>query len=241
MAKAFLAAWMLFGGMCVDAYSQPRSLQDGLLHQQAVTTAAASVHGLLDSSDARADLLGGLVRLAFHDAGTFDGVSGGADGCVDLSWNENGGLAPIIDQLAPIVSAAAGQLSRADVWALAGNVAVEFAGGPQLEFESGRVDAAGCIGHGLRLPDAEQGHIHVRDIFVTRLGFAEREVVHSWVRMCLAELSVPIQATMVHGFSGTTSLQMHFSRTLFACLGASGSNQIFRVSLGLSGMDVGRR
>lgn len=38
------------------------------------------------------------------------------------------------------------------------------------------MDAVDCTGHGQRLPDAEQGHTHVRDVFVTRLGFAEREV-----------------------------------------------------------------
>lgn len=131
---------------------------------------------LLSTSAAVSDLLGGLVRLAFHDSGSFDGSSGGADGCVDLNATENRGLAPIIEQLAPIVARAGASLSRADVWALAAAVAVEYAGGPQLDFEMGRVDSAACVGHAMRLPDAQQGHEHIREIFVNRLGFAEREV-----------------------------------------------------------------
>lgn len=125
----------------------------------------------------RADLLGGIVRLAFHDAGTFDGSTGGADGCIDANSNENRGLAPIIDRLQPVVEAASPTLSRADVWALAAAVAVESSGGPQLSFSFGRVDSQSCSGHAARLPNAELNHDHIRSVFVDRLGFSERDVV----------------------------------------------------------------
>lgn len=124
----------------------------------------------------RADLLGGIVRLAFHDAGTFDGATGGADGCVDLTLGENRGLASIIELLQPVADAASPTLSRADVWALAASVAVESAGGPQLSFSFGRVDSQTCAGHGSRLPNAELNHQHILDVFVARLGFSERQV-----------------------------------------------------------------
>jgi hypothetical protein len=58
---------------------------------------------------------------------------------------------------------------------LAGNVAVEMAGGPAMDFEVGRQDAESCQGHGIRLPNAELGQAHIRDVFLTRYGFSERE------------------------------------------------------------------
>jgi len=139
---------------------------------QAVTTLVSQA----GNRAARADVLGGIVRLVFHDAGSFDGATGGADGCVDLEAIENRGLDQVIQDLEPIVASAAGRMSKADVWALAANVAIEFAGGPQLGFASGRVDSASCTGHGSRHPDAELGHSHIKQVFVDRLGFADREV-----------------------------------------------------------------
>jgi len=141
-----------------------------------VRALAESVSLMIINSPNVADALGGVVRLAFHDAGTFDGSTGGADGCVDLSSPENGGLASIVDMLEPI-AATATILSKADVWHLAANVAVELAGGPAMEFRTGRKQASSCSGTASRLPDAEQGHDHIRDVFVVRLGFTEREVV----------------------------------------------------------------
>eukprot|EP00931_Biecheleriopsis_adriatica_P115466 TRINITY_DN91251_c0_g1_i1.p1 TRINITY_DN91251_c0_g1~~TRINITY_DN91251_c0_g1_i1.p1 ORF type:complete len:711 (-),score=119.42 TRINITY_DN91251_c0_g1_i1:231-2264(-) len=144
---------------------------------QATRSAALQVHQLIEASGSQADAIGGIVRLAFHDAGSFDGNSGGADGCIDLLASGNRGLGPVIDSLAPVVDSAAGLLSRADVWALAANVAIELADGPQLDFQAGRADSASCQddGHGKRHPDAELGHAHIRKQFVDTLGFTERE------------------------------------------------------------------
>ena len=106
----------------------------------------------------RGDLMGLLVRLPFHDASTFwqnniTDATGGSDGCVDLDSAENNGLQEAIDILGPMrqkVNADVdvdvdvddgGKLSRADLWALAGNVMIEEAGGPALEFKVGRKDA----------------------------------------------------------------------------------------------------
>lgn len=114
------------------------------------------------------------MRLAFHDAGTFNGVSGGADGCVDLTNSQNNGLKSVVDSLAPVVLSAKGQLSQADVWALAAGVAIQAAGGPSLQFRAGRVDASSCTGQN-NLPDAQLGVSMMQSIFVTRLNFTERE------------------------------------------------------------------
>jgi catalase (peroxidase I) len=137
--------------------------------------AVAQIIAIIDSASNRGDALGGIVRLAFHDAGSWDGSSGGADGCVDLVAAENAGLEAVVAQLAPVVSSVNGAFSRADVWALAGNVAVEVSGGPAMEFEIGRTDAENCQGHGSRLPNAELDQAHVRDVFLTRYGLTERE------------------------------------------------------------------
>jgi len=98
-----------------------------------------------------------------------------ADGCVDLTSPENNGLQEIVDMLQPIADGVQGTLSRADVWALAASMAIEFAGGPSVQFQTGRLDATSCHGHGARLPDAELGRSHIIDIFVSKLGFTERE------------------------------------------------------------------
>lgn len=136
--------------------------------------AAAQVSQIITSATDRGSALGGLVRLAFHDAGTFDGQSGGADGCVDLTSPQNNGLQAVMSSLDPVVKAANGLLSRADVWALAAGVAIQMAGGPSLSFKAGRVDASSCSGQD-NLPDAQLGVSMIQSIFVTRLNFTEKE------------------------------------------------------------------
>lgn len=142
--------------------------------QKAVLAAAQQVSQLISSSLDLGGTLGGLVRLAFHDAATFNGVSGGADGCVDLTNPQNKGLAPVVASLAPVVLGAKGLLSQADVWALAAGVAIQTAGGPSLSFRAGRVDVASCTGQN-NLPDAQLGVAMMESTFVTRLNFTERE------------------------------------------------------------------
>ncbi|KXS19109.1 heme peroxidase, partial [Gonapodya prolifera JEL478] len=65
-----------------------------------------------------------------------------------------------------------------DIWALAGSVAVTGTGGPLLPFRCGRVDYG--PGQGVpppRLPDATRGEDHLRDVFITNMGFDEWELV----------------------------------------------------------------
>merc|ERR1739848_797438 len=69
-------------------------------------------------------------------------------------------------------------MSYADIWTLAGCVAIEEMGGPKLPWRAGRTDAPddkGTQPDG-RLPDASLGEDHVRDIF-GRMGFTDREAV----------------------------------------------------------------
>ena len=103
--------------------------------------------------------MGLLVRLPFHDAATFDRdvvseAIGGSDGCVDMESLENKGLQEAVDILEPIRRERGSYtdddgnsvaiMSRGDVWALAGNVMIESAGGPKLQYKVGRVDASNC-------------------------------------------------------------------------------------------------
>merc|ERR1712113_1018563 len=67
-------------------------------------------------------------------------------------------------------------VSFADLIQAGGYAAVEFCGGPAMPFRFGRVDvdAAKCTPDG-RLPDANLGCPHLRDIFF-RMGFNEKEI-----------------------------------------------------------------
>lgn len=143
--------------------------------QEAVLSAARDISRMFSGANNRADILADVVRLSFHDAATFDPITntGGADGCVDLSAGENNGLSPVIEVLNVVQSAT--NISRADVWALAGSMAIEASGGPKIEFQTGRTDSDSCGGHGERLPNSELGHSHIFDVMVTKLNFSERQ------------------------------------------------------------------
>jgi hypothetical protein len=69
-------------------------------------------------------------------------------------------------------------LSYADIWTLAGCVAIEQVGGPKIPFSYGRTDDADdkkCPPNG-RLPDAALGAQHLRDVFY-RMGFDDKGIV----------------------------------------------------------------
>lgn len=68
-------------------------------------------------------------------------------------------------------------ITYADLYTLAGVVAVEEMGGPTINWSAGRTDAdsgKACPPDG-RLPDAARQEDHVRAIFY-RMGFSDREV-----------------------------------------------------------------
>jgi len=149
----------------------------------------ARLSGLLPSVEpARRVLLGGLVRLAFHDAGTFDPadpLATRANGCVNLDSQANAGLDRIIETLSPVCDGAL--VSRADCWQLAANAATEAASSTPLSipFRVGRVDLGAsqslcadgsAFARALNLPNAERSLEHTSAVFVARMGFTEREV-----------------------------------------------------------------
>lgn len=124
-----------------------------------------------------------MVRLAWHDAGTYcakDG-SGGANGSIrfepEATHGANNGLNKARVLLEPIKQAVP-EVTYADLYQLASVVAIEVAGGPRIPFRFGRPDADSadrCTPDG-RLPDANKRMPHLRDIF-HRMGFTDADIV----------------------------------------------------------------
>lgn len=123
-----------------------------------------------------------LVRLAWHASGTYDKESntGGSDGATmrfpgESEHGANAGLLIARDAL-ETVKKQFPDITYADLWTLAGSVAIEEMGGPQIPWRAGRSDKTSSTVPDGRLPDAAQGAQHVRDIFY-RMGFNDQEIV----------------------------------------------------------------
>ncbi|XP_038707554.1 L-ascorbate peroxidase, cytosolic-like [Tripterygium wilfordii] len=122
-----------------------------------------------------------MLRIAWHSAGTFDVCTktGGPFGTMRHAAEQNHGsntglniavslLEPIKEQF-PIIS-------YADLYQLAGVVAVEITGGPDVPFHPGRQDKPEPPPEG-RLPNATKGCDHLRDVFVKRMGLTDKDIV----------------------------------------------------------------
>jgi len=111
-----------------------------------------------------------LVRLAWHDSGTYDDslsgkdwpAAGGAIGSIrfepEIKHGANAGLVNAIKLLEPVKEAFP-EMSYADIFQMASARGIETAGGPAIGVRYGRVDATGpemCSPEG-NLPDAEAG------------------------------------------------------------------------------------
>eukprot|EP01039_Chlorochromonas_danica_P001869 gene1869-2045_t len=131
-----------------------------------------------------------LIRLAWHASGTFSvyDLTGGSNGATmrfapESEWGANRGLKVARDFLEKIKQKHR-HISYADLWTLAGAVAVEAMGGPVIPWKPGRRDAEPTTNRFLpdgRLPNANSGcpvatNSHTRDIF-GRMGFLDREIV----------------------------------------------------------------
>jgi len=110
-----------------------------------------------------------MVRLAWHDSGTFDKnvkgewpAAGGAVGSIrfepEINHGANAGLRNAIKLLEPVKEAFP-SLSYSDIFQMASCRAIETSGGPKIGVKYGRVDATSpeqCSPEG-NLPDAEAG------------------------------------------------------------------------------------
>ncbi|XP_057449260.1 L-ascorbate peroxidase 3-like [Lotus japonicus] len=121
-----------------------------------------------------------MLRLAWHSAGTYDvkTKTGGPYGSIrneqELNHAANMGLKIAVD-LCEEVKAKHPKISYADLYQLAGVVAVEVTGGPTIDFTPGRKDSLESPPEG-RLPDAKQGASHLREVFY-RMGLNDRDIV----------------------------------------------------------------
>ncbi|CAI9110961.1 OLC1v1011073C1 [Oldenlandia corymbosa var. corymbosa] len=121
-----------------------------------------------------------MLRLAWHDAGTYDAKTktGGPNGSirndVELQHGANNGLKIAVD-LCEEIKANHPKITYADLYQLAGVVAVEVTGGPTIDFVPGRKDSMVSPEEG-RLPDANKGASHLRDVFC-RMGLSDRDIV----------------------------------------------------------------
>ncbi|XP_022950950.1 L-ascorbate peroxidase 3 isoform X1 [Cucurbita moschata] len=121
-----------------------------------------------------------MLRLAWHDAGTYDAKTktGGPNGSIrfmnELNHTANKGLKIAVD-FCETVKARHPKITYADLYQLAGVVAVEVTGGPSIDFVPGRKDSNVVPEEG-RLPDANQGASHLRDIFY-RMGLTDKDIV----------------------------------------------------------------
>ncbi|CAL0334197.1 unnamed protein product [Lupinus luteus] len=121
-----------------------------------------------------------MLRLAWHDAGTYDvnTKTGGPNGSIrteeEYSHGSNNGLKKAID-FCEEVKVKHPKITYADLYQLAGVVAVEVTGGPTINFVPGRRDSKISPKEG-RLPDAKKGVPHLRDIFY-RMGLSDKDIV----------------------------------------------------------------
>ncbi|XP_042509567.1 probable L-ascorbate peroxidase 4, peroxisomal isoform X2 [Macadamia integrifolia] len=121
-----------------------------------------------------------MLRLAWHDAGTYDVKTntGGPNGSIrneeEYMHGSNNGLKKAID-LCEEVKAKHPKITYADLYQLAGVVAVEVTGGPTIDFVPGRKDSLASPKEG-RLPDAKKGVQHLRDVFY-RMGLNDKDIV----------------------------------------------------------------
>ncbi|XP_078432402.1 ascorbate peroxidase 6 isoform X2 [Wolffia australiana] len=123
----------------------------------------------------------GALRLAFHDAGTFDmnDNTGGMNGSIilELDRPENAGLNRSVKALGKAKSELdkVQDLSWADLIAAAGSEAVALCGGPFIPVQFGRVDASSPDPEG-KLPEETLGAADLKKSFSEK-GFTTQELV----------------------------------------------------------------
>lgn len=121
-----------------------------------------------------------MLRLAWHDAGTYDKntKTGGPNGSIrneeEFSHGSNNGLKIALD-FCEEIKFRHPKITYADLYQLAGVVAVEVTGGPTIDFVPGRKDSLTSPKEG-RLPNATKGAPHLREVFY-RMGLSDKDIV----------------------------------------------------------------
>ncbi|RZC66725.1 hypothetical protein C5167_010412 [Papaver somniferum] len=121
-----------------------------------------------------------MLRLAWHDAGTYDAKTktGGPNGSIrhdsELKHGANTGL-NIAIEICEEVKKKHPKITYADLYQLAGVVAVKVTGGPTIDFIPGRQDLLESDEEG-RLPDGKKDLQHLKDVFY-RMGLSNQDIV----------------------------------------------------------------
>jgi len=138
------------------------------------------------------DVIGEILRLAFHDVVAHNGKGGGgANGCMDnmdlegtddnMKDGSHNGLQDVVTYLDEILTDFAGHVSKADLWQFAAHVAIALSVPKhntwRLKFRWGRVDADSCQDEpNNSLPNPELGCKAAFKVF-ERVGFTQEEMV----------------------------------------------------------------
>uniref|UniRef100_A0A7C9D6K9 L-ascorbate peroxidase n=1 Tax=Opuntia streptacantha TaxID=393608 RepID=A0A7C9D6K9_OPUST len=141
-----------------------------------IEDARKDLHNLLSSNKQMAPI---VLRLAFHDAATYDRKTqtGGANGSIrnELNNPPNKGIDTAVKFLEPVKKKHP-MLTYADLYQLAGIVAVKVTGGPIIEFVPGRADASNQSDKG-SIPNPRGDAAHLRSIFVDQMGLTDKDIV----------------------------------------------------------------
>jgi len=133
-----------------------------------------------------------LVRLAWHDAGTYCqycSERGGPHAVMRFTGQSSdpadSGLNTARDPLQTVMTKGKfnNTITTADFWQFAADVAIEWMGGPHLKFRPGRMDGTmeqitpydRLPDGGFSFPDFEPTTKYIRDIFY-RMGFNDQEI-----------------------------------------------------------------
>jgi len=185
---AILLFLIHFGLFCLSQ-SLPPSYENITLLTMEFERAKTAITQLLTSGGVRGPI---VVRLAWHDAGTycqFCSQRGGPHALMRYAGQSsdpaNTGLNTARDPLQKVINE--GNFNKtitiSDFWQFAADVAIEFMGGPHITFRPGRMDWTmdkftpydRLPDGGFSFPDFDPTTKYVRDIFY-RMGFNDQEI-----------------------------------------------------------------
>jgi len=202
------------------------------------TLVASSLREVL-APPPKAQLLGEFVRLAWQCASTWRGTDyqGGCNGArlrfsPERDWPANAGLDAALAELSPVKKAFGDGLSWSDLIVLAGNTAIEAAGGPAVPFcDSGRTDAVDGSGSE-HLDQGVAGDVERTTLFsmherAALLELAPREYVALSGRHTLGSLCCGFQgASTSNATSFSNAYFLNLADETWEAYKAAGSGQL---------------
>ena len=128
--------------------------------------------------------MGAFVRLAFHDAGTYDRFTGfsGANASIfhEMDHPHSTGLHWALNQIVDIKNHGnhiTNVLSMADLIQLGGYAAIEYLEGPIMNFRMGRVDATASDKADPGILPGPDSTLEEVEASFDRMGFNKQEII----------------------------------------------------------------